>query len=198
MNLQWLAGGDDDKPLTLKVRPLLVDARVKEFTVGPAHDVTDRLFVVRRAFRVNDTLPQESAAAPHWQRQVGGWMLVDRISGRGSPINLPEFDAVYSAVNWYRDYAAYCGVSDDGKNVYAVVAQISRRRPVLKKLLERESITAETNDATADSLCPVLAWQRAPARVSFEPTGSLKQTFAIRGHVVDRMTEEDEEEAAVK
>ena len=57
-------------------------------------------------------------------------MRVDRISGRVSPINLPEFDAVYSAVNWYRDYAAYCGVSDDGKNVYAVVAQISRRRPV--------------------------------------------------------------------
>ena len=35
----------EEKPLTLKVRPLLVDGRVKEFTVGPAHDVTDRLFV---------------------------------------------------------------------------------------------------------------------------------------------------------
>jgi len=197
MNVQWLLG-DDDKPLTLKVRPLLVDARVKEFTQGPAHEVTDRLFVVRRAFRVNDNLPQESGAAPHWQWQLGGWMLVDRVSGRVSPINLPEFDAVYSAASWYRDYAAYCGVSDDGKKVYAVVAQISRREPVLKKLLEGQSVSAETKDATTDSLCPLPAWQRAPARISFEPTGAEKQTFAIRGHVVDRMTEEDEEEAAVK
>lgn len=50
--------------MALRVRPLLVDGRIREFTLGPAHDVTDRLFVVRRAFRVNDTLPQESAAAP--------------------------------------------------------------------------------------------------------------------------------------
>ena len=57
---------DKDKPLTLpltlKVRPLLIDAHIKEFTLGPPHEVTDRLFVVRRAFRVNDSLPQESAA----------------------------------------------------------------------------------------------------------------------------------------
>ena len=198
MNVQWLPGGDD-KPLTLKVRPLLVDARVKEFTLGPAHDVTDRLFVVRRAFRVNDSLPQESAASPHWQWQLGGWMLVDRVSGHISPINLPEFDAVYSAASWYRDYAAYCGVSDDGKNVYAVVAQINRRKPVLKKLLEGQSATnTETREWTTDSLCPVPAWQRAPARVTFEPTGAVKQTFAIRGHVVDLITEEEDDEEAAK
>ena len=196
-NVQWLPGGDD-KQVTLKVRPLLVDARVKEFTLGPAHEVTDRLFVVRRAFRVNDSLPQESAASPHWQWQLGGWLLVDRVSAHISPINLPEFDAVYSGASWYRDYAAYCGVSDDGKNVYAVVAQISRRKPVLKKLLERESVTAETKDSTTDSLCPVPAWQRAPARVTFEPVGAVKQTFAIRGHVVDLITEEEEDEEAAK
>ena len=117
--VQWFpeSGTDaaDDKPLTLKVRPLLVDAHVKEFTLGPAHDVTDRLFVVRRAFRVNDSLPQESTSPPHWQWQRGGWLLVDRATGHISLINLPEFDVFYSAVSWYRDYAAYCGVSDDGK-----------------------------------------------------------------------------------
>src|SRR5277367_3640605 len=80
-------GAEDDKPLTLKIRPLLVDARVKEFTLGPAHDVTDRLFVVRRAFRVNDSLPQESAVPPHWQWQPGGWILVDRATGHISLIN---------------------------------------------------------------------------------------------------------------
>src|SRR5277367_226589 len=69
ISVPWLSLGDsasDEKPASLKVRPLLVDTRVREFTFGPAHDVTDRLFVIRRAFRVNDSLPQEAAAPPHW------------------------------------------------------------------------------------------------------------------------------------
>ena len=197
--VQWFpaTGGTADKtPLTLKVRALLVDARVKEFTLGPAHEVTDRLFVVRRAFRVNDSLPEESGTGPHWQWQRGGWLLVDRINGHIAPINLPEFDAFYSAASWYRDYAAYCGVSDDGKKVYAMVAQISRRRPVLKKSLDGVGMI-EGEQLKSDSACPAPAWQRAPIRVTFEPTNAAKQTFAIRGHVVDLVTEpEDDEEAA--
>lgn len=199
-SIPWLpgVGTADEKPLTLKVRPLLVDARVKEFTLGSAHDVTDRLFVVRRAFRVNDSLPQESAS-PHWQWQRGGWLLVDRVSGRISPINLPEFDVLYSGVSWYRDYAAYCGVSEDGKKIYAVVEQIGSRKPALKKLLEGESVAApEAKDASPDSACPLPAWQRAPARVTFEPAGATKQTFAIRGHTVDVVTEEEDDEEATK
>jgi hypothetical protein len=198
--VQWQPGSGtaNEKLLSLKVRPLLVDARVKEFTLGPAHDVTDRLFVVRRAFRVNDSLPEESASLPHWQWQRGGWLLIDRVTGHISAINLPEFDAFYSAASWYRDYAAYCGVSDDGKKVYAVVAQISRRKPVLKKLFDGEGIVeGELKTANPDSACAAPAWQRAPIRVTFEPTNAAKQTFAIRGHVVDLVTEpEDDEEAA--
>ena len=198
--VQWspdsVGSSESEKRLALKVRPLLVDARVKEFTLGSAHDVTDRLFVVRRAFRVNDTLPQELTWPPHWQWQRGGWMLVDRITGRISPLNLPEFDAYYSVASWYRDYAAYCGVSDDGKKLYAVVAQISRRKPVLKKLLDGAS--SETKDAPADSACPIPAWQRNPSRVSFEPAGGPKQTFAIHGHSVDIMIEEEDDEEASK
>ncbi len=200
-SIQWLpgAGAADDKPLALKVRPLLVDARVKEFTLGPAHDITDRLFVVRRSFRMNDSLPEESASAPHWQWQRGGWLLVDRVTGRISPINLPEFDAFYSATSWYRDYAAYCGVSEDGKKIYAVVAQISRRKPVLKMPLGGGGPAAvETRNVLPDSACPVPAWQRAPIRVTFEPAGAAKQTFAIRGHVVDLITEEEDDEEAAK
>jgi len=195
--VQWFpsTGAPDDKPLTLKVRPLLVDSRVKEFTVGPAHDVTDRLFVVRRAFRVNDSLPQEPVSMPHWQWQRGGWLVVDRITGHISPINLPEFDALYSAASWYRDYAAYCGVSDDGKKLYAVVAQVGRRKPVLKTLLVGDS---ETKDATGDSACATPAWQRNPSRVSFDPTGGTKQTFAIRGHSVDLVVQEENDEEASK
>src|ERR1700733_9509809 len=57
-----------EKMLDLKVRPLLVDARIKEYTTGNPHDVTDRLFVVRRVFRINDTLPGENPARWQWQR----------------------------------------------------------------------------------------------------------------------------------
>lgn len=197
--VQWSpessAGATNDKPLALKVRPLLVDARVKEFTLGPPHDVTDRLFAVRRAFRVNDSLPQESTSPPRWQWERGGWLLIDRTTGRITPINLPEFDVFYSAASWYRDYAAYCGVSDDGKKLYAVVAQISRRKPILKKPIEGENIAdKETKDATPDSACLAPLWQRTPTRVTFEPTGAPKQTFAIRGHTVDLLIQSDEED----
>jgi hypothetical protein len=111
----------------------MVDARVKEFVTGAPHEITERLFVVRRVFRLNDGLPDDPT--PKWQWQRGGWLLVDRGTGRISPVNLPDFDASYSASSWYRDYVAYCGVSDDGKKTFAVVAQLNRRKPVLKKLI---------------------------------------------------------------
>src|SRR4051812_28814070 len=39
--VQWSAGTNgDDKPLIIKVRALMVDARVKEYVVGLPHDVT--------------------------------------------------------------------------------------------------------------------------------------------------------------
>jgi hypothetical protein len=191
------SGNKGGKTPVLKARPLLVDARVKEFTFGPAHEITDRLFVVRPAFRVNDSLPQESNSPPHWQWQRGGWLLVDRVTGRISALNLPEFDPSYSAVSWYRDYAAYCGVSDDGKKIYAVVAQISRRKPVLKRLLDGATVgDSVKNDAGEDSPCGLPDWQRSPARVTFEPSGAAKETFAIRGHIVDVINDEEEDEEA--
>jgi len=184
--VQW-AGGADGKSATIKIRPLIVDGRVKEFVLGAPHEVTDRLFVVRRVFRVNDGLPEDSA--PRWEWQRGGWMLVDRVTGHISAVNLQEFDAFYSAASWYRDYVAYCGVADDGKKTFAMVAQLSRRKPVLKKALSE----GVSEDAAADSACPSPVWQRGPARVSFE-AGGAKQTFVIRGHVVDVVNDAEEEE----
>lgn len=193
-SVPWFAGsGANDRPQVLKIRALIVDGRVKEYVLGAAHEVTDRLYVVRRVFRLNDSLPED--AAPHWQWQRGGWLLVDRMSGHVSPIALPEFDAFYSSASWYRDYAAYCGVSDDGKTLYAMVAQVGRRKPVLKKSLSTSGLP---EDATPDSACPAPLWQRSPARVSFEPTGSTRQTFAIRGHVVDLVNDAEEDEDASK
>ena len=62
---QWFPTGTEEKPLILKIRALLVDGLVKEYVAGPSHEVTDRLFVVRRAFRLNDNLPDDPA--PRWQ-----------------------------------------------------------------------------------------------------------------------------------
>lgn len=192
MSVSWAPqGAADDKPLTLKIRPMIVDGRIKEYVLGSPHDVTEQLFVLRRVFRVNDSLPEESV--PRWQWQRGGWLLVDRLTGRVSPINLPEFDTLYSAASWYRDYVAYCGISDDDKKIYAIVAQLGRRKPVLKKPLPNDGLP---DDAAPDSACPAPSWQRSPARVSFEPPGGTKQTFAIRGHVVDVVNDTEEDEGS--
>lgn len=189
MPVQWYANPDAEKPLTLKVRALVIDGRVKEYVVGSPHEVTERLMVVRRMFRVNDAIPED--ANPRWQWQRGGWLLVDRTTGHVSAINLAEFDVFYSAASWYRDYVAYCGVSDDGKKTYAIVAQLSRRKPVLKKSLSDDGVA---DNAAADSACLLPTWQRDPVRVSFQAAGGVKQTFAIRGHVVDVVNDAEEEE----
>ena len=188
MSVQWIAGtGAEDKAVSIKIRALIVDGRVKEYVLGAPHEVADRLFVVRRVFRVNDSLPDDSN--PRWQWQRGGWLLLDRTTGRVAALNLPEYDALYSAASWYRDYVAYCGVADDGKKTYAIVAELGRRKPVLKKLLSE----GLSEDAKPDSACGVPVWQRGPIRVSFE-SGPAKQTFAIRGHVVDVVPDVQEDD----
>lgn len=173
--------------LDLKVRPLFVDTRLKEYTTGNPHELTDRLFVVRRAFRINDALPAENAARWQWQR--GGWLLVDRLTGRISQLNLPEFDPYYSTASWYRDYVAYCGVSDDGKKLYAMVAQVGRRKPILKK-----DVGEPGGDDDPDSECPPPAWERSPMRVTFVPDVDQKVVFSIRNRVVDVVNDAEEAE----
>jgi hypothetical protein len=185
--VKWFVGPDQDKPLDLKIRALYIDSRLKEFTLGTPHDVTDRLIVVRRAFRLNDALP-EASSVPNWRWQRGGWLLVDRVTGRVSPINLPEFDPFYSKAVWYRDYIGYCGVSDDGKNLYAMVAQLGRRKPILKKALGDAPA-----DDVPDSACPAPSWQRQPVRVTFSSPLDQKLTYSVRGHAVDVVNDEEEE-----
>jgi hypothetical protein len=144
---------------------------------------------------VNDALPTESASAnananaTRWQWQRGGWLLVDRVTGRVSQLNLPEFDPFYSTASWYRDYIAYCGVSEDGKKLYAVVAQIGRRKPILKK-------DAGEPDGTddPDSECPPPVWERTPMRVTFQPDDDQKLVFSIRSRVVDVVNDAEEPE----
>lgn len=186
MSVQWQQDATG-KIQPLKVRALVVDGHIREYSIGAPHEVTERLFVVQRAFRVNDSLPEDSTLRWQWQR--GGWLLVDRLTGRVSSISLPGFDNFYSAASWYRDYVSYCAVSDDGKKVSATVVQLNRRRPVLKKVLSGVAL----DEARPDSTCPAPVWQRSPARVSFETSAGGKQTFAIRGFVADVVSSEDDE-----
>jgi hypothetical protein len=169
----------EDKTITINVRPLYLDTKLKEYTAGTTHDVTDRLFVVRRAFRINDSLPGEVVSQSKWLWQRGGWLLVDRVTGRISQIRLPDFDSYYSDVSWYRDYAAYCGVADDGERVSAIVAQISTRKPIYKKQFEK------LGGEFPKSICEAPTWERQPARVIFTPHGGAKQTVEVNGRFAD-------------
>ncbi len=187
--IKWCVGPNEAECLNLKARTLYVDGRARESVLGASHEITERLFTVRRAFRVNDALPGDTAAAPGWIWQRGGWLLVDRMTGRISSLALPEFDPYYSVASWYRDYGAYCGVSDDGKKLFAIVFQVGRRKPVLKKPLGEAG-----GDDAPDSECPAPVWQRRPVRVTFEPDEDQKTTYSIRGHAADLVGDDDGEE----
>jgi len=166
------APGED----SLKIRPLVIDGSVKEWTTGAAHDVTDRSFVVRRAVRINDQLPGEKpvATASHWVWQRGPWLLVDRATGHISALKLPDYDPAVSQVTWFRDYAAYCGLTPSGKSLYAVVAQLSARKPVLSKKLD-----SLKEDADRHAACASPEWQREPLRVTFHPVDRESVGFEI-------------------
>jgi len=175
--VKLFVGPEESTTVQMKVRSLVVDGKVKEFTTGAVHDVTDRTFVVRRAYRINDVLDSDSTSTPRWKWQRGGWLLVDRTSGHVSQLNLPDFDPFYSTASWYRDYVAYCGLSDDGEKLFAVVAQLGRRRALVRKELR----AAQGKDVP-DSECEAPLWERTPVRVTFAPAGGQKVTFSVRGH----------------
>jgi hypothetical protein len=182
--ISWRSDDGAAKPGTIKMRPLYLDGRPKEFTFGPAHDITERTFVVQRVYRLNDSLPQESGPT-EWRWQIGGWLLVDRISGKVQQIVLPEFEPDSSNVSWFRDYAAYCGTSDDGPKVYAVIVQLGHRKPLLRKAI------AETN--ANPQTCAAPLWERNPVRASFQLTSDQKLTFAVKNRAAEVITEDDED-----
>jgi hypothetical protein len=157
---------------TLHVRPLIVDDKVKEWTTGEVHDITDRSFVVRRALRLNDALPGEKAE--HWIWQRGPWIMVDRTNGHVTAMKLPDYDPAVSQVVWFRDNAAYCGLNSGGHQLYAVVAQVGGRRPILAKKIGPWTPTPPAPDAPTSPACAKATWQRDPLRVSFTPTGAAK------------------------
>src|SRR5262249_7292843 len=107
-----------------------------------------------------------------WSWRPGGWLLVQRGSARITKLTLPEFDPYSSSASWFRDYVAYCGISDSADKLYAVVVQVGRRKPLVKKLLG-----APKNSEMPDSECEAPEWKRQPARVTFQPIGGQAVSF---------------------
>lgn len=176
MPVKLFVGPSESKTQDITVRALYVDGSLREFTTGDAHDVTDRVFVVRRAFRVNDVLPDDEKKVPAWKWQRGGWLMVERGSGHVTRLSLPDFDPYYSNAAWFRDYAAYCGLSDDAGRLYAVVVQLGQKRPLIRK-----DLGTARGEELPDSECAPPKWERAPVRVTFAPVGKQPVSFEIHG-----------------
>ena len=179
-------GPTEDKTMDMKVRGLYVDGNLKEFITGESHDVTDRVFVTRKAFRLNDNLPEDSKS-PHWKWQRGDWLMVDRTTARITPLKLPEFDPFYSIVTWYRDYAAYCGISDDGDKLYAVVA-----RSLARRLYSGKNSAQLARETLPIPIVTHPQWERTPSKVTFIPKRFPKVSFTVFGHSTDIATGDEE------
>jgi hypothetical protein len=165
---------------TLRIRPLVVDGVQKEWTLGEVHDVTDRTFVIRRALRINDSLPAESV---RWAWQPGPWLMVDRISGHITPLHLPDFDPLVSDVVWFRDDAAYCGIASTAKGgIVAIITQLGARKPIVQKLLAPWP-QATNQPSASNPVCALAIWQRTPMRATLQLTGAQPVTYDVVGNV---------------
>lgn len=189
MPVKLLVGPSEDQTIDIAVRPLYVDGKGKDFTTGDIHDVTDREFVVRRAYRLNDSLPDDNRKTPKWLWERGDWLLVDRRSRKTALLKLPDFDAFYSQVSWYRDYAAYCGIPSSGERVNAVIFEIGNKKPLFRRELGKN-----TSGDAADSNCSAPQWERQPARVTFLPKMADKFTVNVSGRYADQATDNDSDE----
>lgn len=187
--VKFFLAPNEAKSQDIRIRALTVDGRVKEFTTGEPHEITEQTFAIQRAYRVNDSLPEDQKTLPKWKWQRGGWVLVDRASGRVTQLKLPEFDPYYSAASWYREYVAYCGVSDTGEKLYAIVAQVGTRKPIVKS-----SLGAAHGGELPESECAPPNWQRQPTRVTFLPRSGKQVTFEIHGRGADLSAEPEPKE----
>lgn len=174
-----------EEATTLRIRPLIVDEKVREWTVGDLHEVTDRTFVIRRALRINDSLPGEIA---RWTWQPGPWLQVDRTTAHVTPLHLPNFDSQVSDVAWFRDYAAYCGLIPSLKGgVVAVVAELGSHKVIAQHTLANWPL-----EKPAHPVCTAAQWQRTPMRATLSLTGGQPVTFDVTG--TSSLIEEGESE----
>ena len=173
----------DEDSTTLKIRPLFVDSKQKEWTVGELHNISDRSFAIRRALHINDSLPTDPGE--RWVWQPATWIVVDRTTGHITALHLPAFDAAISDAVWFRDYAAYCGISssasrsakaDASGTLVAVVAQVGGRKAVAQR-----PVGKWPQPEHAGPVCSPAHWQRLPMRATVGPVGADPVTFDVVG-----------------
>ena len=165
-----------EEATSLRIRALAVDGIQKEWTVGEVHDVTDRTFVIRRALHINDSLPAESV---RWAWQPGPWLMVDRITGHITAVHLPDYDADISDAVWFRNYAAYCGISTTAKGgLVAVIAELGARKAVVQKTIAPWPLATPPWPVCARAI-----WQRTPMRATLQLTNGQPITYDVVGTV---------------
>jgi len=113
---------------------------------------------------------------------------VDRSTGRLTLLALPLMDTAAHDASWYGDYVAYCGVSEDRKKLYAIVAQLGRRKLLLRKYI---GFASGLENIAA---CSAPRWERAPARVTFDLPGTDKLVFAVHTRILDTVEDNEEED----
>ncbi len=151
-----------------------------------AHDVTDREFVVRRAYRINDALPDDAHKAPNGcgSAAAGFWSTASRARLRS--LKLPDFDALSSQVSWYRDYAAYCGIPSSGDKVNAIVAEIGGKKPLFRKDLGKSAMGDDP-----DANCAAPQWDAAAGAGDVSAQGWRKIYVTVSGRFADETPDND-------
>lgn len=172
----YSVAGDPAGALTgeasLRVRPIVVEGRIKGWVTGSVHPITPDTFAAQSAVRMNNSLPGSTHVSWVWQR--GPWLLVHSEGARVDVLRFPDYDPSVSRVVWFRNYAAYCGVNSSGKHLYAVVDQVGVHRPVISRELGAWNV-----GSPAGSACAPPQWQVSPLAVSFAPTGSAETTYDL-------------------
>lgn len=192
----------------LRIRALLVDGVVKEWTTGEAHDVTDRSFVVRRVIKLNDTLPSDKSIpsdkpSPGDKSGVGG---KPGPGGKSGPSGKPALSVRQDHWVWQRgpwllvdrvtgrvtalklpDYdpgASQVVWFRDYGAYCGVTASGKSLYTMVAQVAARKALLARKLAAYdpgnhPDPVCGSSDWQREPLRVTFHPAGKEPVSFDI-------------------
>ena len=96
------------------------------------------------------------------------------MTGRVTPLKLPDYDPGREPGELVSRLRRLLRGDRDGKSLYAVVAQVAARKPVLAKKLA--AFDAENHP---DPACEQPEWQREPLRITFHPAGKDAVSFDI-------------------
>ena len=152
----------------LRVRALVVDGRIADWTTGPVHLITPTSYTVRQAVRINNSLPSDPHQ--HWIWQLGSWLAIHRLTGHVAVLHLPGYDPRVSNVAWFRDLAAYCGLRGVVKpRLTLLVARIGTRVALVSNKITPWN-PARNPALLSTPACAPVTWKLNPLRVRFQPS----------------------------